>query len=153
MRASMKGCLQGSSSTGRRRVYVLDAAGFFAGLPLMAPEQYYTSPRVLGELLDPRSRGVAEQALELGRLVVRDPGPEAVGRTRRRLRNLDPRGRLSETDLEVLALAALLVEEGFEVVVVSDDYLVQRAAELLGACYMPVRTIGVDRAGRVSRFS
>jgi len=125
---------------------VLDAAGFFAGLPLMAPQQYYTSPRVLGELLDNHSRLVAEQALSLGRLRVRKPGEQWLRMIAERVRSIDPRGRLSETDLEVLALAYELVEEGFEVVVVSDDYLVQKAAVVIGACYMAVRTLGFDRA-------
>ena len=134
---------------------MLDAAGFFAGLPLMAPEEYYTTPGVMGELLDKRSRLAAEQALGLGRLVVRRPFEESLEEAWRRLEGLEGRERLSGTDREVLALALELLGRGFEVVVVSDDYLVQRAACVLGARYMPVRTLGVDRADdmRSSRSS
>jgi UPF0271 protein len=53
--------------------------------------------------------------------------------------------RLSKTDLDVLALALQLSSQGYDVVVLTDDYVLQRILIELGLGFRPVKTRGVEK--------
>ncbi len=138
----MKGSSQGSSSTGRR-VYVLDAAGIFAGLPLQAPGPFYTTPSVVEEVKDENSRRILERSATLGRLKVRSPSQGFMEEARRVASELGVEVSLSHTDVEVLALALELRASSLDVVVVTDDYMLQNASTYAGLRFMSVKTLGI----------
>lgn len=118
-----------------RRAVVLDSTPIIVGsvsggtgLALYAP------PGVVSEVLNTTSelqRSRVEAMLSSGAINVRRPGPFSVDRVLT-VMNRDERGRASEADVEVLALALELREEGYDVLLVSDDSLVQRVAVRLG---------------------
>jgi len=138
----MRGSSQGFSSTGKR-VYVLDAAGIFAGLPLQAPSPFYTTPSVVEEVKDENSRRILEKSTSLGRLEVRRPSREFLEEARRIASELGVEFSLSRTDVEVLALALELKASGLDVAVITDDYMLQNASAYAGLKYMPVKTTGI----------
>ena len=117
----------------RRVCIVLDAAGFFAGYASAAPTKVYAPPSVLREVRDRRSREITALAISGGKVVVMEPGPDDLEHVRRVAASTGDLGRLSPTDIEVLAVAAKLIREGCEVVVVTDDRAVQNVALHLGA--------------------
>ena len=121
-------------------IFVHDAPGLFAGLPLILPGKHYTTPQVVAEVLDRESRERLERVLEAGRLVVTQPTAPLIRE----------RG-LSEADSSVLTLALELAGRGARVVIVSDDYLLQRKAREKGLDYMPVKTLGYEKANRLTR--
>jgi len=101
------------------------------GLALYAP------PGVVSEVLNTTSelqRSRVEALLGSGAITVRAPKTSSLERVRA-VMNRDEREKASEADVEVLALALELKEEGNDVLLLSDDSLVQRVAEKLGiAC-------------------
>uniref|UniRef100_A0A7J3ZJ71 DNA-binding protein n=1 Tax=Fervidicoccus fontis TaxID=683846 RepID=A0A7J3ZJ71_9CREN len=124
------------------RVFVLDTSAFLSGLPLVLTEEcIYTTPEVVEEVKDQESRTKLEISLESKRVLVVEP-------PRRMTTKLGFKG-LSLADASILNLALEFKARGArEVIVVTDDYALQRAAGILGLKYMPVRTLGIDKSPR-----
>jgi UPF0271 protein len=104
-------------------IYLLDASVFFTDISIDGPA--YTTPSVVAELVDLRSR-CRYEALAATGLTVREPDPsyftsvdEAAGQT-------GDAAVLSATDRDILALALEL-----DAVLVTDDFAVQNVAHRL----------------------
>lgn len=132
----------------RRVCLVLDAAGFFAGYASTALGEVYAPPSVLAEVRDRRSRQITAYALSGGKVAVIEPERIDVEQVRRAAAATGDLGRLSPTDIDVLALARKLLREGCRVVVVTDDRAVQNVAIHLGAEVMGVKRPPIRRARR-----
>ena len=128
-----------------RKVVVLDASAFIAGLdPFSLDCDAFTVPGVRFEL-SPGSMGALRfrMAEESGRLVVRQPGEEALRKAREASACMGDTIALSEIDLELLALAIELREEGYEPVIATDDYAIQNVARKVGIGFTPLATFGI----------
>ena len=140
----MRGSIQGSSRTGEAcRVVVADTGALLTGKILSIPHRSYTTPSVVEEVRDAESRRVVEMALSTGRLEVLEPVREALEEARKAARRAGVLGRLSGTDLEVLALALTLKNESCEVLVATDDDALQRAVIAAGFRVVRLRYPGV----------
>ncbi len=130
---------------GRRRAIVLDTSAFIAGYTI--PEEagmHYTTPSVLEEArVKPVARAWIEASVRSGKLIVKQPGREFVEEVSEKSRGLGEES-LSDTDVDVLALALQLDRSGFEVTVVSDDYSVQNVAASLGIGFKALTTRGIE---------
>jgi UPF0271 protein len=103
---------------------VLDASVFFTDLPLEG--ELYTTPLVISELKDLRSKGRLESLLTQG-LVVTEPGRESRRRVEDAAEQSGDRIVLSRADIDLLALA---LELG--AVILTDDFAIQNTAPILG---------------------
>ncbi|MDD4307443.1 MAG: nucleic acid-binding protein [Thermoplasmata archaeon] len=105
--------------------YVLDATAIRAGMSIQEKGQFFTTPGVIGEI----RKGPVARSLELAveiSLTVTEPGDAARKKVMEAARKTGDDGRLSETDMEILALAWEM-----KAVLVSDDYSVQNVAAVL----------------------
>ncbi|NYT17945.1 MAG: nucleotide-binding protein [Methanomicrobiales archaeon] len=112
---------------------VLDSPAFFSSLELSG--ELYTTPRVVAELRDLRSKVRFDLLCESG-LQVQEPGREARARVNEAATRSGEREALSETDLEVLALALEI-----QASIVTDDYALQNAAYRMGIPFIPLHQI------------
>ncbi|MDD1656138.1 MAG: nucleotide-binding protein [Methanomicrobiales archaeon] len=119
-------------------IRVLDASAFFAEVPLSGV--LFTTPSVVGELRDLRSKGRLESLLAAG-LRVEEPGQASLLRVEEAAGRTGDAGVLSPADRDLLALA--LEREG---TVVTDDFAVQNTARDLG---IPIQPILQRRARRI----
>ncbi len=139
-----------ASSTGdggkaKGRAVVLDASAFIAGLdPFSLEGEVFTVPGVKAEV-GPSAMGSLRlrMAEESGKLVVRAPSREALEKAREASAYMGDVIKLSEVDLELIALAIELREEGYEPVLATDDYAIQNVAERVGIAYTPLATFGI----------
>ncbi|RLG88076.1 MAG: hypothetical protein DRO18_02115 [Thermoprotei archaeon] len=114
-------------------VYVLDASGFFAGFQLNVTGYVLTVPEVIDEVKDKESKRALEYSMEAGKVLVIKPKNESKDKVVDLARELGELGRLSHTDIELLALNKQLLEEGCRnVIVITDDHSVQNVALKLG---------------------
>ncbi|MEM0106500.1 MAG: hypothetical protein QXX81_08225 [Zestosphaera sp.] len=127
-----------SSRDACSEAYVLDAAAFFAAYQLYLSTSAYTVKEVIGEVRDAESLKNLQLALSAGKISLDEPSEEHRGRVARVAEELIKAGRLSKTDLELLALASKLLERCGRVVVISDDRAVQKVALKIGA-----ETVGI----------
>lgn len=109
---------------------VLDATVFFTDAP--AEGEIFTTPSVVGELLDLRSKGRYEALLTTG-LQVMAPDDASRKKVREASHLTGDSAVISGTDTDVLALA-LELDAG----VMTDDFAVQNIAGKLGIPAIPV---------------
>jgi UPF0271 protein len=109
---------------------VLDSSAFFSGIELSG--ELYTTPLVVNELKDLRSKARFDLLGEAGLRVIR-PGKEAFVRVRDAASRWGEGEALSGTDREVLALAIEL-----DASILTDDYALQNVAGKMGLAVVPL---------------
>ena len=118
-----------------RRAVVLDSTPIIVGsVSGETGIEVFAPSGVVEEVLNTTSefqRTRVEALLSTGAIRVREPQRSSVERVSRSL-SREERERASRADVEVLALALELSDEGYSVLLISDDSLVQRAAARLG---------------------
>ncbi len=127
----------------KHKVFIIDAAGVFSGFPTQFTGLFITSPKVLDEVKDAKSKQTLEFLLSSRKLHVCEVKPEFLRRAKEVAKELGELRELSVTDLEVLALFIEFKEYGCEVTVVTDDYSIQNIVKYLGGKFIPIKTKGV----------
>ncbi len=120
-------------------VYVADSSVFILGMPLSSRVQnrIITTPEVIAELTDVKSKTVFEAALESG-VEVESPLPYLITEVRSHAGRTGDIERLSDTDIGILAKA--LEHDG---ILCTDDYAIQNVAESLGIETEPILQDGI----------
>lgn len=106
----------------------------------------YSVPSVMKELVPdslPHTRFEASQ--DSGRLIARAPSSPSMTVVQETSSKVGDLGVLSNADLEVLALALDLKNNGLSPTIVSDDYAVQNVSETLGIEHTSLATLGIIR--------
>ncbi|MEM2321553.1 MAG: NOB1 family endonuclease [Candidatus Bathyarchaeia archaeon] len=129
----------------RRRALVLDTSAFIAGFdPTAVNEEIYTVPEVESELTNESTSKLRFIAsVESGALKTISPAPKYVDLVRSTSKSLGDSIMLSETDVQVLALAAQLRDSEYDSIVVTDDYSMQNTAERIGLKYTSLVNLGI----------
>ncbi len=136
------------SSRKQRRVFVHDASGLFAGLPLSLPGEHYTTPKIVSEVRDEYSRRLLETSFTVNRLKVLEAPKGIINEVVRRASEVGELNRLSEADISIIALAYWLKVKGYDPIIVTDDYAVQNIVLHLGLVFMTVKTVGIKEMRR-----
>lgn len=130
------------------KVVVLDASAFLAGFdPCSIKEPACVTPTVLEEL--PKGGPVASRVRvlqESGKLTVREPTGRSMRKVDEAATKVGDKMALSRADLQLLALALDLKEEGLEPVILTDDYSIQNVAHFLKIEFSPLSTLGISEA-------
>ena len=130
-----------------KRVVVLDTSALVAGFdPFSIGEKQYTTPIVNEEL---RESSMAEirfkTAVDSGKLTIRTPSKDSIEMVKKSATLSGDSFFLSETDLQVLALALELKTQGSSPLVATDDYSIQNVANQIGIEFAPLATFGIRR--------
>ena len=126
-------------------IVVLDTSAFLAKYHLQldpVKTEIYTVPRVVDEVRDRESREALEVGMGIGRVKVVSPSQKYVSLVREKAWEVGESTSLSQTDLEVAALALELRSKG-RVVVITDDYALQNLLLHLNISFKPLRTTGI----------
>ena len=112
---------------------VLDSSFFFYDIPVEG--ELYTTPSVVEELVDIRSKGQFEKYCVLGLRVV-SPDNAGLVRVDEAARKTGDTGVISATDRDLLALTLAV---GPEAVLFTDDFAIQNVAGKLGVKVAPMQ--------------
>jgi UPF0271 protein len=130
-----------------RRVIVLDTSAFLAGFdPFSVGTVQVTVPKVEEEIL--RNSMVKmrfETAVESGKVKVKAPTQEASNAAKASASKVGDSFKLSEADMQLLALALQLKGEGYTPQIVTDDYSIQNVATQMGIGFLALATFGIKR--------
>jgi len=126
---------------------VLDTSAFIAGFdPFSVSEDQATVPKVEEEI---RAKSMSwvrfKTAVENGKLKVRAPSEESWNIVKASASMVGDSFFLSETDLQLLALASELRTEGYTPQIVTDDYSIQNVATQIGIDFVSLATFGIRR--------
>ena len=128
-----------------KTTFVLDTSAIIYGFnPRLVGGTHYITPLVESELLGKKTKQVMELSVASGSLIVRTPKDEFTVQVKSLAGSSGDLSVLSETDLEVVALALELKNEGCDPVVVSDDYSLQNLCTLLKINFKPMMTKGIS---------
>jgi len=113
-------------------LYLIDSSAVLNdfGFEFVPENSYLTTPLVMAEFRDMRSRNLAENSLQRGFLKIEDPGNESLHKVGCAIAE---KGftRLSKPDISLLALALDLKSQNREFILVSDDYSIQNFCSVL----------------------
>lgn len=84
-----------------------------------------------------------EDALEIGLINALSPSKSAIDKVTRIAKSIGSIHKLTDTDMEIAALAYELINNGFEVIVITDDYELQNLLLYMGVGFKPLRTRGI----------
>jgi len=136
-----------SASVGKpRRAYVLDASAFMIGGIEFSSDTFYTTESVINEVkstIIQKSR--VEGLITSNTLRVRSPLREYLDLAKSRSIELGESTNMSNTDLELIALALELAGQGLDVTIISDDYSVQNVATSFGLKWLGIKYSGITR--------
>ena len=123
--------------------YVLDASAFINGFE--PKSQYnFTVSLITDEVKDLRSKILLNQAIEEGKIIIKEPSEESALELNRIISQSGDDLRLSEADKSLLALALdLLNEENASIKVLTDDYSMQNVLKILDIPYDSIITEGI----------
>lgn len=132
----------------------MDTSAFIAGHGVTEIEgESYSVPAVRDELIEdsiPRIR--FENAVRTRRLNIVAPEPVNMEAIRSVLREMGEEGVLSEADTQILALGLQLGSEGYDPIIVSDDYAVQNVADRMGMEFRSLTTWGIKKRYRWTTY-
>jgi UPF0271 protein len=126
---------------------VLDTSAFLVGFdPFSISEDQATVPKVKEEIKTNSMTWVRfKTAVENGKLKVKAPSEEFLNRVKASAITVGDSFFLSETDMQILALALELKAAGYNPQIVTDDYSIQNVATQMGMEFAALATFGIRR--------
>jgi UPF0271 protein len=126
---------------------VLDTSAFLVGFdPFSVSEDQATVPKVKEEIRTNSMSWVRfKTAVENEKLKVKAPSEEYWNKAKASANRVGDSFFLSETDLQILALALELKAEGYTPQIVTDDYSIQNVATQIGIEFVSLATFGIRR--------
>lgn len=130
-----------------KRAVVLDTSAFVAGFDSFAlGDEQFTVPKVEEEIRrNSMVKMRLEMAIESGKLKVKAPTQEFAVKAEVSSNKVGDSFKLSETDKQLLALAAELKDAGYLPQIVTDDYSIQNVAAQMGIEFLSLATLGIKR--------
>lgn len=128
-------------------VFVLDTSAFLGGFdPFSLGAEQVTVPKVEEEILrNSMIKMRFETAVESGKVKVKTPTQEFSDSTKTSASKVGDSFKLSEADMQLLALALELKAEGYTPKIVTDDYSIQNVATQMGIGFLALATFGIKR--------
>ncbi len=126
---------------------VLDTSALLAGFdPFSVNEDQVTVTEVKEEIRSTTMSWVRfKTAVENGKLKVKTPAKEYWNKVKAHASIVGDSFFLSETDMQILALALEIKSAGCTPQIVTDDYSIQNVATQMGIEFMPLVTFGIRR--------
>jgi UPF0271 protein len=126
---------------------VLDTSAFLAGFdPFSISEEQVTAPKVEEEIRENSLTFLRfRTAVENGRVKIIAPSEEYLAKVTASATTVGDSFLLSETDMQILALALEYEGRGFKPQIITDDYSIQNVAIQNGIGFASLATFGIRR--------
>jgi UPF0271 protein len=130
-----------------KKAVVLDTSALVAGFdPFSISEEQYTVPSVIEEVSRNSIFSLRfETAIESGRVTVTSPKADFLSKVKASASAVGDAFFLSDTDIQVLALALELKTNGYRPLVATDDYSIQNVANQMKIEFASLVTFGIRR--------
>ncbi|AFZ71111.1 putative nucleic acid-binding protein with PIN domain and Zn ribbon [Caldisphaera lagunensis DSM 15908] len=138
----MKGFSQDYYPIGEKCL-VLDAGAIFSGFILSSLDRCITTPSVINEVKDEQSKNSVNMVSSANKLIIIEPEKTFINKVKDEATKNNVYKKLSNTDIDVLALSIQLKEFCKEVYLVTDDYSIQKLALKLGIKIVKIKYKGI----------
>ena len=127
---------------------ILDASGFYAGIPFASSEKFLTTSLVFEEIKHiKKNQDALGVLLETNRLEIKEPEKKFVDLIKKQAKKTGDFQKLSNEDVSCLALCLQLKSD-----LITDDFSVSNVAKNLGLKVIPVMTSGIKNVGNWSYY-
>jgi len=134
------------SKTNKNKVYVLDTSAILSGKPLnFADAEMITTFSVSSELKPGGKDYQNFMYLKDKGLKFQIPSKESIDFVKKTSKKTGDAGRISQVDLEILALAWDLQKNNLNIVILSDDYSIQNLASELKIKFESISQKGITK--------
>ncbi len=137
-----------------RLILVLDTSAFLSGFdPLSISADQATVPLVEDEISENSIARVRfRMAIEGGKLKIKPPSEKYVSEVKTSAKKVGDAFFLSETDMQLLALAMELRDTGLNPLIITDDYSIQNVATQINIKFASLATFGIRRLLKWVRY-
>ena len=128
------------------KILIIDTSAILSGKSLVLENiKTVTTPGVSSEL-KPGGKDYQnfQYMLEKG-LTVETPSTKSINKIQQKSKETGDLGRLSKTDIEILALALDIKEKKQEPIILTDDYSIQNIADTLNIKYESISQHGIKK--------
>ncbi|MCS7120966.1 MAG: hypothetical protein RMJ07_02365 [Nitrososphaerota archaeon] len=129
----------------RNKVIILDTSAFIAGFdPMNTNLPIYSVPAVGNELTEgslPKIR--FDASVQKRKINIMQPDVIFIEMVKEISEEIGDLTHLSDSDVQILALAAKLKSDGYLPTIITDDYSIQNVARQMGICFEPLLTFGI----------
>lgn len=122
--------------------YILDASAFINGFEPVNLFNFTVSA-ITGEVKDLSSKLRLNQAIEEGKIIIKEPGDEFISKLDEIIKDSGDNLRLSNPDKMLLALALDISSYHKNIKVLTDDYSMQNVLKIIGIPYGSIITDGI----------
>ena len=131
----------------KQKKYVLDTSAILSGKPInFGKSEIVTTSSVSNELSPGGQDYQNFQYLKEKGLIVKLPNKKAIIKIKEISLKTGDRYRLSNTDIEILALAFELNEKNnYDVIILTDDYSIQNVADALNLKFEAINQVGITK--------
>jgi UPF0271 protein len=135
------------NTTKKSKTFILDTSAILSGKPINFDNVNLVTTQGVSDELKPGGRDYQQlQFLIEKGLTIRLPSKDSINYIKKTSTETGDIGRLSKTDIEVLALAyEIKKEEDEEPVILTDDYSIQNIADYLNIGYMSISQTGITK--------
>ncbi|MDR0318885.1 MAG: ribonuclease VapC [Nitrososphaerota archaeon] len=136
-----------NNSNVQKKIAVLDTSAFLAGFdPFALDKEQVTVPKVQDEIKTTSMARVRfNTAIENGKVKIKMPQEEYLNKIKITANKIGDSYLLSETDIQLLALALELKTQGEHPEIVTDDYSIQNVAKQNNIEFYALATFGIRR--------
>jgi len=127
-------------------IIILDTSAILSGKPIdFKDATLLTTPGVSSEI-NPGGRDyqLFQNLIEKG-LIIQQPSKKSINKIKEVINKTGDSGRLSKTDIEILALAYEKKDEQVNVSIITDDYSIQNTANELNICFETISLSGITK--------
>lgn len=137
-----------------KKTIILDTSAFLAGFdPFSIDKEQITVPKVHDEVKTTSMAQVRfNAALESGKIKIKTPKTEYTDKIKSSANKLGDSYLLSETDIQLLAIALELKSQGEHPEIITDDYSIQNVAKQNNIEFYALATFGIRRLLEWTRY-
>jgi UPF0271 protein len=137
-----------------KRTLVLDTSAFLSGFDPLSVSEDQTTVQLVEEEISANSLAKVRlrMAIENGKLRVKPPSEKYYEEVKTSAKRVGDAFFLSETDMQLLALALELKKTGDNPLIITDDYSIQNVATQIEIQFASLATYGIRRLLKWVRY-
>ena len=131
----------------KHKIYVLDTSAILSGKPINFGEAEIVTTHKVSDELNPGGRDYQNfQFLKEKGLSILSPNKDTLEEVKRVSNRTGDQYKLSDTDIEIIALAEdLKKDENIEVIILTDDYSIQNLSNELNIKFESINQSGITK--------
>ena len=125
---------------------ILDTSVFLSGIPIDFKDSELITTQSVSNELKPGGKDYRNFQFQIDKgLIILSPSQISIDNVKEAAKKSGDITRLSNTDIDLIALALDLINEKKEVTIITDDYSIQNISDILNISYKSINQVGIKK--------